>query len=56
MNVAVISGRLTRDPEVRYTTNDKGEQMCMAKFTLDIPTDTPAEIERMKMLWGTRKA
>lgn len=23
---------------------------------LDIPTDTPAEIERMKMLWGTRKA
>lgn len=36
MNKWMGVGRLTRDPEVRYTTNDKGEQMCMAKFTLAI--------------------
>ena len=33
MNLALISGRLTKDPEVRYTT---GTQMAAAVFTLAI--------------------
>lgn len=33
MNLVLISGRLTRDPEVRYTT---GTQMAVAVFTLAI--------------------
>lgn len=33
MNLVLISGRLTKDPEVRYTT---GTQMAVAVFTLAI--------------------
>ena len=33
MNLVLISGRLTRDPEIRYTT---GTQMAVAVFTLAI--------------------
>lgn len=33
MNLVLISGRLTKDPEIRYTT---GTQMAVAVFTLAI--------------------
>lgn len=29
-------GRLTRDPEIRYTNSQAGEQMCIAKYTLAV--------------------
>lgn len=32
MNRAIIMGRLTRDPEVRYTQGDKA--MAIARYTL----------------------
>ena len=33
LNRAILTGRLTRDPEVRYTTND----MAVARFSIAIP-------------------
>ena len=33
MNQVIISGRLTRDPDVRYT---QGNNMCIAKYTLAV--------------------
>lgn len=29
-------GRLTRDPEIRYTNSQTGEQMCIARYTLAV--------------------
>lgn len=34
MNKALLTGRLTRDPEVRYTQGEN--QMCVARFTLAV--------------------
>lgn len=34
MNKAILTGRLTRDPEVRYTKGDK--PMCIARYTLAV--------------------
>lgn len=34
MNKAILMGRLTRDPEVRYTNGD--EPMCIARYTLAV--------------------
>lgn len=34
MNKVILMGRLTRDPEVRYTTN--GEPMAIARYTLAV--------------------
>ena len=34
MNKAILMGRLTRDPEVRWTQGE--EQKCMARFTLAV--------------------
>lgn len=31
-----MCGRLTRDPEVRYTQSRKGEQMAVARFTIAV--------------------
>jgi single-strand DNA-binding protein len=36
MNKVELIGRLTRDPEVRYSTTKNGEQMCIARYTLAI--------------------
>ena len=36
MNKCIMCGRLTRDPEVRYTQSRKGEQMAVARFTLAV--------------------
>lgn len=36
MNKAILIGRLTRDPDVRYTKTSKGDDMVIAKYTLAI--------------------
>ena len=36
MNKVILLGRLTRDPEVRYTNSQSGEQMCIARYTLAV--------------------
>lgn len=34
MNKAILIGRLTRDPDIRYSSNDSS--MCIARFTLAV--------------------
>ena len=34
MNKVILKGRLTRDPDVRYTTSS--EPVCIARFTLAV--------------------
>lgn len=36
MNNVVLMGRLTRDPEVRYSQGQNGEQIAVARFTLAV--------------------
>lgn len=35
MNTAIICGRLTRDPEVRYSQNGQ-DQMAIARYTVAV--------------------
>ena len=36
MNKVILIGRLTKDPDVRYTSKQDGEQMCIARYTLAV--------------------
>ena len=36
MNKVILVGRLTRDPEVRYSNGKNGEQMAIARYTLAV--------------------
>jgi single-strand DNA-binding protein len=36
MNKVILMGRLTRDPEVRYSQSQNGEQMAIARYTLAV--------------------
>lgn len=36
MNKVILMGRLTRDPEVRYSQAQSGEQMAIARYTLAV--------------------
>ena len=36
MNKVVLMGRLTRNPEIRYSNGQGGEQLCIARFTLAV--------------------
>lgn len=36
MNRVILIGRLTRDPDVRYTEGKDGEHMCIARYTLAV--------------------
>ena len=36
MNKAILLGRLTRDPEVRYSQGQNGEQMAIARYSLAV--------------------
>lgn len=36
MNKVILMGRLTRNPEVRYSNNPNGEQLAIARFTLAV--------------------
>lgn len=41
MNKVILMGRLTRDPEVRWTQqNSSQEQMCIARYTLAVDRRT----------------
>ena len=40
MNKAILVGRLTRDPEVRYSQGQNGEQMAIARYTLAVDRKT----------------
>lgn len=44
MNRAVLTGRLTKDPAVRYTAGEN--QMCVARFTLAVNRRTKKEGEQ----------
>jgi single-strand binding protein len=36
MNKIILMGRLTRDPEVRYTQQSNGESLCIARYSLAV--------------------
>ena len=36
MNKVVLMGRLTRDPDIRYSNSQNGEQLCIARYTLAV--------------------
>ncbi len=36
MNKVILMGRLTRDPEVRYSQGDDGNQLAIARYTLAV--------------------
>ena len=36
MNKVILMGRLTRDPEVRYTQSRNGEQLAIARFSIAV--------------------
>lgn len=36
MNKVLMTGRLTRDPDIRYSTKQNGEQMCVARYNLAV--------------------
>ena len=44
MNKVILMGRLTRDPEVRYSTGEK--QMAIARFTLAVDRRRRADAEQ----------
>lgn len=35
LNKVILIGRLTRDPDVRYSNND-GDQLCISRYTLAV--------------------
>jgi single-strand DNA-binding protein len=40
MNKAILIGRLTRDPDIKYATTSAGEQMCIARYSLAVDRKT----------------
>ena len=36
MNKVILMGRLTREPDIRYSQSQSGEQMCIARYTLAV--------------------
>lgn len=36
MNKVILMGRLTRDPEIRYSNGGNGDQLCVARWTLAV--------------------
>ena len=36
MNKVIMYGRLTKDPEIRYTPSRNGEDMAVARFTITV--------------------
>lgn len=43
MNKVILMGRLTRDPDVRYSNNANGEQLAIARYTLAVDRRTKAQ-------------
>lgn len=36
LNKVILMGRLTRDPDVRYSQTQSGDNMCIARYTLAV--------------------
>lgn len=36
MNKVILMGRLTRDPDIRYSTTSNNEQTCIARYSLAV--------------------
>jgi len=36
MNKVILMGRLTRDPDIRYSNSQTGEQMAIARYTIAV--------------------
>lgn len=36
MNLVILMGRLTKDPEIRYTQTQKGDQMAIGRFSIAV--------------------
>ena len=36
MNKVILVGRLTRDPDIRYSNSQNGEQMAIARYTIAV--------------------
>ena len=36
MNKVILMGRLTRDPDVRYSNSQNGDQLAIARYTLAV--------------------
>ena len=36
MNKVVLMGRLTRNPDVRYTNSSSGDNFCIARYTVAV--------------------
>ena len=36
MNKVALMGRLTKDPDIRYSNSQGGDQLCIARFTLAV--------------------
>ena len=36
MNKVILMGRLTRNPDIRYSQGQGGDQMCIARYTLAV--------------------
>lgn len=36
MNKVILMGRLTRDPDIRYSNSQNGEQMAIARYTVAV--------------------
>ncbi len=36
MNKVILMGRLTRDPDIRYSNSQSGEQLAIARYTLAV--------------------
>lgn len=43
MNKVILMGRLTRDPEVRYSQGDDGNQLAIARYTLAVDRRTKSK-------------
>ena len=48
MNRVILIGRLTRDPDVRYTTGEEGNHLCIARYTM--------AVDRVKKVEGQQSA
>ena len=40
MNKVILMGFLTRDPDIRYSNSQNGEQLCIARYTLAVNRKT----------------
>ena len=60
MNKVILMGRLTRDPEVRYSQSNTGDgQMAIARYTLAVDRRfnkwrPECRLHRLRCIWQER--